>query len=783
MKLTVSKKGNEISRQDFDNLVSENENFTIQIGRSPDCHIHLDDKKISRVIAELEYSNSKWYMKSDLQIHPLTINHIPVTPIQEIRNSDILRVTDFVIEFELPEIVTEPVVEKSDSKDSDGDSTILIPDDIPNDDLLVEDEEAATMMMDVSPEELEEEPVENLEDLEELDLDSGEGDIALDHNQEAEHEDFNSQNEEHEEVFGEGEAGSEDDSEDYDQNYEDGEIEEFDENVNSEGHTDQYEENYDDGVYDEGAYGEEDYEVAEYDEDSTQVMTEFANYSLELFGEYAPYDAYNITENEIFIGRDSSKCQIILNDPEVSTVHAVIKRMGAICVLEDKQSANGTILNGKRINSTQLVNEDEFIIGSTTFTVRVGNEFIDIQKSSLMPVAENQEVVVEEIVEVSDPDEEVDEEAGETMGPSDNSLVGKFKALPPIRKAIYVVVALGVAFVLLDEEDSGKPKPKANTAQSKERSTKDVRKKSIAISNLSPEQIEERNSFYVLAKQDAEEGKFEEAKLNIDKALKIDPNYVQAKQLSQVINSNLARIAELNAQKRKELERERLKKEVKELVVRATRATEERNVGLAQNLYQQIKIKDPRNFEVSNLEADLNAWLDAENKKKLEEAQRKSERKRMIDALKPGETLVLKEQWYQAIIELEKFLRIKEMDEDLVKKGAQLLKDSKENLNGIVNPLLGKARSLKEGEDLKSAYEAYSEVLKYDPSLNEAISEMDDINDTLTVRSRRVYRDAIISESLGLFEEAKQKFQEVQQIAPRTNEYYKKASNRLESLL
>ena len=39
--------------------------------------------------------------------------------------------------------------------------------------------------------------------------------------------------------------------------------------------------------------------------------------------------------------------------------------------------------------------------------------------------------------------------------------------------------------------------------------------------------------------------------------------------------------------------------------------------------------------------------------------------------------------------------------------------------------------------------------------------------------------EGIISESLSLFEDAKEKFQEVQQISPSDSEYYKKASEKL----
>ena len=48
---------------------------------------------------------------------------------------------------------------------------------------------------------------------------------------------------------------------------------------------------------------------------------------------------------------------------------------------------------------------------------------------------------------------------------------------------------------------------------------------------------------------------------------------------------------------------------------------------------------------------------------------------------------------------------------------------------------------------------------------------------------KRIYREAIIAESLSLFGDAKEKFLEVQQISPTDSEYYKKASEKLKNYL
>jgi hypothetical protein len=209
----------------------------------------------------------------------------------------------------------------------------------------------------------------------------------------------------------------------------------------------------------------------------------------------------------------------------------------------------------------------------------------------------------------------------------------------------------------------------------------------------------------------------------------------------------------------------------------------DRLVPVAENYFGQITEKDPENMELSQLKLELESWQKEEERKALEKAAREMARKKMVDSLSPGKTFYLKKEWYLAILKLEEFLRIKGLDEDLVKEASEMLSDSKNQLASDLGPLLGKARSLKEGQDLKSAYEAFLEVLKVEPTNAEALNEVDDIKSSLDARSKKIYREAIIAESLSLFSDAKEKYQEVQQISPTDSEYYKKASEKLRNYL
>ena len=66
----------------------------------------------------------------------------------------------------------------------------------------------------------------------------------------------------------------------------------------------------------------------------------------------------------IIVGR-GSRCDIRLEDPLASRIHAELKGLSKFCVITDLNSANGTFVNGKRVQSKQLSNGDVIQIGST----------------------------------------------------------------------------------------------------------------------------------------------------------------------------------------------------------------------------------------------------------------------------------------------------------------------------------------------------------------------------------------------------------------------------------
>lgn len=80
----------------------------------------------------------------------------------------------------------------------------------------------------------------------------------------------------------------------------------------------------------------------------------------DLKGKLFPVGGHAVT-----FGR-APNCTVVLDAPNVSREHAEIRVEGEGVVIEDKQSTNGTFVNGTRITQHTLVDRDEIRIGAVT---------------------------------------------------------------------------------------------------------------------------------------------------------------------------------------------------------------------------------------------------------------------------------------------------------------------------------------------------------------------------------------------------------------------------------
>jgi len=761
VKLSVSKRNQQIQKIDLTGEVLDFDysETVFLIGRSKDCHVVLDDKQISREHSKLTHRNGSWKIELIAsESLPLIVNGEEVIG-RDIQVGDVINIGQFFISIDelggekapesvAPQIIhAEPqvkIIEKIVEK------IVEVPVNVPS---QASSNDDATKEIDISEYTKEVSQVAPMEPLEKT---SSDAQMLTG----ASNDDFNFDDQPNETFE---------------------ESNQIDLANESEAVTEMSD------AVDESAYSLE--SIDDNSDDSTRVMQTFASVHLELFGETAPYDRYNLDKDKTFIGRDPSKCQIILHDPEVSSVHAVIVKNNVMITLEDLNSGNGTILNGNRINKAQLSHNDEFVIGGVTFTVKFRSEFLQEEHGRLMPVDENQSIEVEEVVEVPVEDGETLNAFGEVEAaePEEKSIIKRiWKDEQKRKKAIYFVVAIVLAWFMLDEDKPAPAKPVVSQKKQAKADGQEISSKNKSNSKvkLTEEQKRKFSEVFQIGKNHFDNGRYREALEQFDIINAVDPFYNSSlPSLVATAKEGLKRLEEQERKRREEEAQAERKLKIQQLLVEARKYTEEHNAELANETFSKITALDPENYEVGVLKRNLKSWEDEKKRKELEEATKKADRERKIKLLAPSKTLFAQKNYYQAMNKLTEFLQVTPMDEDLTKEATEMLKTSKEEISAAVNPLLGKAKSLLEGQDLKGAYEVYTQVLKFEPSNTEALNQTNEIKEQLTIKARKIYREAIISESLSLFQDAKEKLQEVQQISPVDSEYYKKASEKLKDYM
>lgn len=80
-----------------------------------------------------------------------------------------------------------------------------------------------------------------------------------------------------------------------------------------------------------------------------------------------------VTVDPILIGRDPS-CQLVVDDPEVSSIHAEVRADGQGVLVKDLGSRNGTFVGAIRVREVLLTQECTLQVGATRVTFRPGDK-------------------------------------------------------------------------------------------------------------------------------------------------------------------------------------------------------------------------------------------------------------------------------------------------------------------------------------------------------------------------------------------------------------------------
>lgn len=102
--------------------------------------------------------------------------------------------------------------------------------------------------------------------------------------------------------------------------------------------------------------------------------------------ENGPYkgEKIKIVDDVTVIGSSDDESNMVLHHSSLSPAHCQIARMGTFVHIRDLGSKNGTCVNGKKIEETQIKNNDRLRLGELEFTVEIkqmadGNDIPEAQ--------------------------------------------------------------------------------------------------------------------------------------------------------------------------------------------------------------------------------------------------------------------------------------------------------------------------------------------------------------------------------------------------------------------
>jgi pSer/pThr/pTyr-binding forkhead associated (FHA) protein len=489
-----------------------------------------------------------------------------------------------------------------------------------------------------------------------------------------------------------------------------------------------------------------------------------------------------LLDKDLAVFGRASNCDVVIIEKKASRKHFEVRRQGLSFFLKDLNSANGTMVNGNKVAEVELVAGDVIQIGESKIQFSVENKDFFNRQDQFLPVPSH-------LTELAPMGGAMDgmgqmgmDGAQPELGPdgqplpppqpelSSTDFIGRlnrwwFSIPKPQRTRYLVIVVVGLlvmGFLGTPDEDV-KPKKHAQTNKGGN---------ARSFENLTEEKqkfVKENYKLLLDAHERKDYQKMLDAARNV---LTYVDDYNETKSYEAMAKRGIDQIEEEKRKKALEEKMAALKREVDALVAKGEvifkRAlTDPKERPLLQGAIQDVYAKDPNNTRAGEWKAAINAKIE-EEKREAEAIRAKEEKKQKAEeALAAVERTYKAEKYLQAIAEADKLSEVDWQEKDWLDRVEKLKVDIRAKLASIIDPLLADAKAQRgEGGDLVIARNRYNQVLKVDPSNNEAKNGLNEIRDILMMRAKRFYVEAVLAESISDLQEAKDKFEKCLRTAP-----------------
>ncbi len=514
----------------------------------------------------------------------------------------------------------------------------------------------------------------------------------------------------------------------------------------------------------------------------TQLINSSLKAFLKITGTESGSDSILELEGNLWVaGRDPS-CEIHINDNLASRKHFEIKRVGQEFFVLDLNSANGTELNGSELPAhkpIKILSGDQINIQNITLHFEVR----DVDFESKFERAKKQLAALPlQAIEYQQPSPNI----MMPMPPPDFSQNGVFeekienifnksffKNFDFKKHKVKIILALLIPILIIGLMDDGHPNKKDGKKESASSSQ--------TFDSLTEDQKTATKDIFNLAQQHYINQRYELCMSELRKLHKIIPSFENSKKIKSLCEHG----SMLLRQEEDRIAREKKQQETEQIILTTveycqSKTTDKTSMDEAQICLQKAIELDPQH---PNVVAYLEEIKQRELNKRNAAAQaaaRRAQQKKGRSHLARAKKLAQKDELAKAIKTYKSFLSAGYPGLSIEKSTANReLASVKKKLDTKINGLLEECEALKNNNKFKEAWLACDQASQEDPSHSKAKELKKDTLSELRREMKSIYQDAILEESLGNVDAAKEKWRLIRKNDLEFDDFYKKATRKL----
>jgi len=535
------------------------------------------------------------------------------------------------------------------------------------------------------------------------------------------------------------------------------------------------------------------------DTESTKVFTSVdVLVRLKIPEGLAQVSELELIKEETFIGRDS-ECDIILgNEKKASRKHAVIRKKGLNFLLQDLGTANGTLLNGRKVEESALADGDIIQIGDAKIEFKATSDevvpkhsfvrddeetrFMESAKSMFLNVATSPVQDVGVLSSLPPMNEDFESSSEEMISEEPKSLLQKLKDPKQRKKIIIGVCGVILALTLIFENEEEPGTASKSTVVQKQTAPNAIDKLQVTkkgLEKLTSEQVSFVQARYQAAMKHYQNNDFDQSLYELNKIFELSPEYEPARELQKYVLEGKRRMQVVGDEKKRKEDEERVKEKIALIIVNIEGLIKQKEYDVAKSLFPDLLSLDPNSDKIRGWESLIQSELD--KIKKDDEAKRvaKVMNERVWSAYRSAQAYQKSGQCLTAIQLFQEVLELQATDKRPFTMARNGIRSCKNWIKNKREPLLAKAKELENAGDLAGSYRIFAQVNKIDPGNVFAVAGMSRVRDILHNRAKVLFSEGLVAETFSDFDGAFKKYEETLSIAPEEDEYYGRALRKL----